>query len=282
MDKILQQQDYDFIRKLVHARAAISIDETKDYLIETRLQILKEKKKYQNVAEIIHKLKYERCELCIRDVINIMTTNETSFFRDKHPFEALKLSIIPQILATKQNKSLTIWSGACSTGQEPYSLAILLHEFFPQLIKDFSIKILATDICTEVLEQAKNGLFTQNEVNRGLPIQYLLKYFERQGQYWQMKEQLKHLIEFRHLSLNEEWSLIPRMDIIFLRNVMIYFAEPTRLKILLQVKQKIYPHGYLFLGAGESLPQQESELKREHIDGTYFYTLNKEMRHGNS
>lgn len=282
MNSILTEQDYDFIRKLVHAKTAILIDEQKNYLIDSRLMILKEKKQYKNVEEIIHKLKYEQCEKCIREVINIMTTNETSFFRDKHPFEALKLSIVPAILAKKQNKSLTIWSGACSTGQEPYSLAILLCEFFPKIVAEFSIKILATDISTDVLEHAKKGLFTQNEVNRGLPIQYLLKYFDRQGQSWQVKEPVRQMIEFRQLSLNNDWAFIPRMDIVFLRNVLIYFTEQTRFNILHQIKQRIYPQGYLFLGAGEMLPRNEVELQREQIDGTYFYTINKELNNGHS
>lgn len=276
MEKILNEQDYDFIRKLVYAKSAIAIDANKDYLIDTRLMILKERKQYQNIEEILHKLKYEQCEKCTREVINIMTTNETSFFRDQHPFDALKSAILPAVLAKKQTRSLTLWSGACSTGQEAYSMAMLLCEFFPQAVQDFSIKILATDISTDVLEQAKKGSFSQNEVNRGLPIQYLLKYFDRQGQSWQMKEQIRNMIEFRSFSLNDDWAFIPRMDIIFLRNVMIYFTEQTRIKILNQIKQKIYPHGYLFLGAGETLPQNECELRRGHTDGSYYYTLNKE------
>lgn len=282
MNKILTQQDYEFIRQLVHAKSAIAIDVNKDYLIDSRLMILKEKKRYQNVDEILHKLKVERCEQCIRDVINIMTTNETSFFRDKHPFEALKTAIIPRILERKQDKTFTIWSGACSTGQEAYSLAMLLCESFPQIIENYTIKILATDISTDVLEQARNGVFTQNEVNRGLPIQYLLKYFDHQGQSWQMKEHIRNMIEFRQISLDSEWAFIPRMDLIFLRNVLIYFTEQTRAKIFNQLKKKIYPHGYLFLGAGETLLPNEIELKRDQADGTYFFTLNKEASNGYS
>ena len=180
-----------------------------------------------------------------------MTTNETSFFRDRHPFETLRTGVLPEFLIKRQEqKKLEIWCAACSSGQEPYSLAMLILDKFPQ-IKDWNIKIIASDISEEMLEKSREGVYSQFEVARGLPGHYVPKFFQRFGSKWEVKQELKEMMEFKHINLTGSLTGVPPVDILFIRNVLIYFEENTKKAILKKIKGLLKPDGYLFLGSGE-------------------------------
>jgi chemotaxis protein methyltransferase CheR len=180
-----------------------------------------------------------------------MLNNETWFFRDSTPFAALAEHVIPHLLRTRgRHRPIHLWSAACSTGQEPYSIAMLLRQRYGSAASSFSI--LATDICEAALKRAEAGLYRQLEVNRGLPSAMLTRYFTRQGLYWRVKSEVSAMVSFRHVNLAAEWPKLPSVDVLFLRNVLIYFAAETRRQVLNQVRRVLRPDGYLFLGTAET------------------------------
>jgi chemotaxis protein methyltransferase CheR len=249
----LSKADFDYVAQLVRSEAAIVIEPGKEYLVVNRLSPLAEQEGYDSLADFIGKL---RSASAINGLhhksIDALTTNETSFFRDFHPFEALRKEILPKIIEQRAGlRQLTIWSAACSTGQEPYSLAMLLHEHFPQLA-GWRITILATDLSPTVLRTASEGRYSQFEVNRGLPASYLIKWFTQQGDRWLIKPELKQSIEFKAMNLVQPWPILPPFDLVFIRNVMIYFDVDTKKTILKRIRNCLLPHGYLFLGTAET------------------------------
>jgi chemotaxis protein methyltransferase CheR len=249
----LDLADFEYVSRLARSNAAIVIDAGKEYLVESRLDPVARAEGFKSVGELVQKLKVVVGAHPLKaKVIDALTTNETFFFRDFQPFEALRTSVLPKLIEQRGNvKRLSIWSGACSTGQEPYSLAMLIREHFPQL-RDWTIKILATDLSSTVLTHAREARYTQFEVNRGLPAPFLVKYFERRENYWCIKDQLKQMVEFKALNLAEPWPMLPPFDIVFLRNVMIYFDVDTKKSILRRMRTCTLPHSHLFLGAAET------------------------------
>jgi chemotaxis protein methyltransferase CheR len=245
--------DFEYVSRLVHSESALVLDFGKEYLVETRLGPLAQREGFSSLAEFIQRLRTEiKVNGLHHKAIDALTTNETLFFRDFHPFEALRRSILPEILEHRSAaRRLTIWSAACSTGQEPYSLAMLLLEHFPQLA-DWTISILATDLSPTVLKLAREGKYTQFEVNRGLPASYLIKYFSKQEEKWCIKDGVKKMIEFRPMNLIQPWPVMPPLDLVFIRNVMIYFDVETKKTILKKIRNCLLPHGYLFLGTAET------------------------------
>jgi chemotaxis protein methyltransferase CheR len=249
----ISKTDFDYVRGFAHAEAALVLESGKEYLVETRLTPLAQREGFATLAAFIQQLRNEsKINGLHHKAIDALTTNETLFFRDFHPFEALRRSILPPILELRAAaRRLTIWSAACSTGQEPYSLAMLLLESFPQLA-DWTVSILATDLSPTVLKLAQAGEYSQFEVNRGLPASYLVKYFTKKGDSWCIKENVKRLIEFRPMNLIQSWPVMPPLDLVFVRNVMIYFDVQTKKTILRKVRNCLLPHGYLFLGTAET------------------------------
>jgi chemotaxis protein methyltransferase CheR len=249
----ISKSDFDYVSRLAHSEAAILLEPGKEYLVETRLAPLAEKEGFTSLAGLIQQM---RCESKVNGLhykaIDALTTNETLFFRDYHPFEALRRSIVPAILEERAAaRCLTIWCAASSTGQEPYSVAMLLQEHFPQLA-DWKVSILATDLSPTVLKLAREACYSQFEVNRGLPAAYLVKYFTKEGDNWRLKEQIKKLVEFRPMNLIQTWPLMPPLDIVLIRNVMIYFDVATKKTILRRIRGCLRPQGYLFLGTAET------------------------------
>jgi chemotaxis protein methyltransferase CheR len=224
------------------------LDDGKEYLVEARLAPVAEREGVGSVAELIGRVRTGAPSLR-EDVVSAMTTNETSFFRDLHPFEALRTTILPQVLDANGGRSLAMWSAAASTGQEAYSLALLVAEHFPSVP---SVTILGTDLSRDVLERAAAGRFTQLEVNRGLPAALLVRHFERHGREWQVKPSIRRMVTFRQLNLTRSLPPLPPMDVVFLRNVLIYFDLPTRAQVLRAVAGVLRPEGYLFLGGAET------------------------------
>jgi chemotaxis protein methyltransferase CheR len=249
----LSPENFEFIRTLARDLAAISLDPGKEYLVETRLSPLAEQAGFPSLNAFIHQLRTDRANTLFHDqVIDAMTTNETSFFRDFHPFEALRLHILPRLIEQRGfTRRLVIWSAASSTGQEPYSLALLIKEHFPQLA-GWNVSILATDISATVLAQARQGIYSQLEVNRGLPAPLLIKYFTQAAAKWQLKDEVKKLVEFRHMNLSKPWPMMPAFDLVLIRNVMIYFDVEAKKTILKRIRSCLQPHGHLFLGTAET------------------------------
>jgi chemotaxis protein methyltransferase CheR len=265
--------DYTYIRDLVRERSAIVLEPSKAYLIESRLTPLARSEGVGTLQQLVTRLRRDRCGVLERKVVEAMTTNESSFFRDHHPFDALRHDILPELRDRRLGvRALNIWSAGCSTGQEPYSIAMVLREHFSDLALGWRVRILATDLARRVLDRARAGAFSQLEINRGLPAALGVKYFRREGLEWVAHDSLRQLIEFREMNLVEPWPALPAMDVIFLRNVLIYFDTETKKTILRQVRRVLRPDGYLFLGAAETTLNIDESFERvrlEKVGGCY-------------
>jgi chemotaxis protein methyltransferase CheR len=248
----ISADDFKIVREFLIENSGISLDAGKEYLVEARLATLASSEKVDGLNALIVELgKNPKGDLG-KKVVEAMTTNETSFFRDKHPFETLKTTIIPELFKNLQaDKQIQIWSAASSSGQEPYSLAMLLEDTF-SWAKDWQIKIVATDISEEMLEKCRSGLYSQFEISRGLPPHYLPRFFQRAESKWQIKPEVRERMDFRYLNLCEDWIGLPQMDIIFMRNVLIYFEDGVKKSIFEKILKVLRPGGYLFLGSGET------------------------------
>ncbi len=244
--------DYDFLRKLLKERSGLDLSADKQYLVESRLTPLARKAGLAGIPELVQKMRGGADPLTA-DVVEAMTTNETFFFRDKIPFDHLRDTIVPMLLASRAGrKSLRIWSAACSTGQEPYSIAMSLKEKGAALA-GWRIEIVGTDLSQEVLEKSKAGIYSQLEVQRGLPIQLLVKYFAQNGELWQISPELRGMVQHKQLNLLQDFSHLGKFDVIFCRNVLIYFDHPTKISIFDRMARLIEPDGMLMLGAAESV-----------------------------
>jgi chemotaxis protein methyltransferase CheR len=267
--------ELNYLRTLVRDRSAIVIEPNKDYLIESRLAPLAREAGFDSISGLIGGLRAPRTASTLtleKRVIEAMTTNETLFFRDVHPFNALQSFVIPQLKRQRPRRGLTIWSAACSTGQEPYSIAMLLDDRFPEL-DSWGVRIVATDLADGILDYARRGRYRQLEVNRGLPAPMLLKYFDREGGEFCIKERLRQRVSFQALNLIERWPALPSMDIVFMRNVLIYFDVDTKRAILNKVKQVMAPDGFLFLGTAETTLNIDESFERVQEERAVFYRL---------
>jgi chemotaxis protein methyltransferase CheR len=244
--------DYDFLRKLLKERSGLDLSTDKQYLVESRLVPLARKAGLSGIPDLVQKMK-GGAEAVIVDVVEAMTTNETFFFRDKIPFDHLRDTILPALMQSRAaRKTVRIWSAASSTGQEPYSIAMLLKEkaaAFP----GWRFEIIATDLSQEVLEKSRAGIYSQFEVQRGLPIQLLVKYFAQTGELWQLNADIRGMIQHKQLNLLQDFSHLGKFDVIFCRNVLIYFDQPTKTNIFERMSKIIEPDGMLMLGAAESV-----------------------------
>jgi chemotaxis protein methyltransferase CheR len=265
--------DFDYVRDFVCEQAAIVLEPGKEYLVESRLQSLARKENLGSLDELIGNLRSDPKNGLHRKVLDAMTTNETLFFRDVHPFEALRKSILPELMARRaQERQLRFWCGAASTGQEPYSVLMLIAEHFPELL-EWDFTFIATDLCIEVLARARSGRFNQLEVNRGLPAGLLVKYFARQGAEWEFCEDLRRRVEFRELNLVKDWPWLPPLDIVFLRNVLIYFDVRAKKDILANTRRLLRPGGYLLLGGAETTFNLDEAFERVTFDKTSCYRV---------
>jgi len=245
--------DYDYLRKCLKERSGLVLSADKQYLVESRLLPVARKAGLANLGELVIALKSEREPALMSTVVEAMTTNESFFFRDKVPFDHFRNTIMPALLATRKSaRTIRIWCAAASTGQEPYSLAMALKAIEPE-IAGWRIELLATDFSTEVLEKARTGLYTQFEVQRGLPIQLLVKHFTQIGELWQIAPDLRAMVRYRQLNLLADFSQLGMFDLIFCRNVLIYFDQDTKIDVLNRMARVIAADGYLVLGAAETV-----------------------------
>lgn len=267
----ISEADFALVAKFVREQAAIVLESGKAYLVETRLAPVARRIGLKSVGELVAKLRQGSDSALQAQVVDAMTTNETSFFRDVHPFDALRTTILPELLRRREvEKKLHVWCAAASGGQEPYSLAMLLREHFPQL-RDWSVVFIASDLSTDMLRKCQEGKYNQIEINRGLPAPMIVKWFQRAGADWQVKDELRRMIEFRQLNLAKPWPVMPSFDLIMVRNVMIYFDTPTKKDILARARKALRPDGWIFLGAAETTLNLDESLERVTMGKSWAY-----------
>lgn len=265
--------DLTFIRRLIRDRSAIVLDESKDYLLEARLGPIAEKEGLGSLRELIAELRKAPSSSLSKRVVDAMTTNETSFYRDIAPFDCLKQKVLPEVMAARaSSRKLDLWCGASSSGQEPYSILILLKDSFPEL-ETWNLRLLATDLSSNMVERTREGQYTQLEVNRGMPAKLMVKYFDRKGMKWQVKPDVRKLLEAREMNLIDRWPPMGKMDIVFLRNVLIYFDVPTKAAILGKIKNILAPDGFLFLGGAETTIGVDDSFERIEFPNASCYRL---------
>jgi chemotaxis protein methyltransferase CheR len=269
----MTDQDFQVIRKLLFEKSAVVLDAGKEYLVETRLAPIVRERSLHSIGELITQMRQEGGNGLVRQIVEAMVTTESSFFRDHHPFEDLRKVVLPTLIQRRSDqRRLTIWCAASSTGQEPYSLALLIREHFPELA-GWQISFLATDLSRQVLDRAREGRYRQIEVNRGLSAALLVKYFEQHGTEWQLKSAVRNMVEFQELNLAQAWPPLPRMDLVLIRNVMIYFDIDTKKSILDRVTRVLKPDGYLLLGGAETTLNLNDSYRRVEALKSGFYQL---------
>jgi chemotaxis protein methyltransferase CheR len=245
--------DYDFLRKALKQRSGLVLSADKQYLVESRLLPIARKAGFGNLGELVAALKRGDTDALMTTVVEAMTTNETFFFRDKTPFENFRSAVLPALLGSRRaSRTIRIWCAAASTGQEPYSLAMALKEVEGS-VAGWRIEIIATDLASGVLAKAQAGIYSQFEVQRGLPIQLLIKYFAKVGDMWQIAPEIRAMVKFKQLNLLADFSALGTFDLIFCRNVLIYFDQETKIGLLNRLGRITASDGYLVLGAAETV-----------------------------
>jgi chemotaxis protein methyltransferase CheR len=256
--------DYDFLQRLLKARSGLVLSAEKHYLLESRLLPIARKSGLFNLTGLVARLKGPDAEALTVEVVEAMTTNESFFFRDKLPFDHFRDTMMPALLeARTAQRRIRIWCAASSTGQEPYSLAMCLKEM-GGLVAGWRIEIIATDLSNEVLEKAKAGIYSQFEVQRGLPIQLLVKYFSQVGETWQIAPEIRAMVQYRPLNLLADFAHLGMFDVVFCRNVLIYFDQETKSGVLDRVARATDRDGYLVLGAAETVIGLTASFKPVH------------------
>lgn len=244
--------DFDYVSQVLRRRSGLVLTPEKAYLIQSRVGPLLRRHGIASLDALVLRMR-RGDEKLTRDVVEAMTTNESFFFRDKTPFDHFEKLILPRLLqARASERRLRIWCAAASTGQEPYSLAMILRER-AHLLKDWKVDIIGTDLSTDVLERAKAGLYSQFEVQRGLPVQLLVKYFTKEGDQYRIKDEIRGAVQYKVANLLDPFVGFGTFDVVFCRNVLIYFDEPTKRSVLDRIAQLMPDDGYLLLGAAESV-----------------------------
>jgi len=271
--------DFDYLRRLLKERSGLTLSAEKDYLLESRLTPVARRLGLAGLGEIVGQLRQPGSAALAIAVTEAMTTNETFFFRDRIPFDHLRDTIMPVLIAARaREKRIRIWCSAAAAGQEPYSIAMLLQAMAPQLA-GFRVDILATDLSSEVIERAKAGVYSQFEVQRGLPIQLLVKHFSKNGDGWEIAPELRAMVQFRTLNLLHDFSPLGQFDVVFCRNVLIYFDQPTKSAVLHRVARQMPDESYLILGAAETVVGLTDAFKPV-PDRRGLYAPNIAARHG--
>lgn len=272
----MEKRFFDYVASMLYEQSGLVLPENKAYLLESRLQPVARANGYETVEALLEHLHTTHDVGLPHQIVQLMTTNETMFFRDQKPFDRLRNIVLPALQQDyPERQHIRIWSAACSTGQEPYSLAITMQEMqtkFPGL----TFEIVATDLCETALDKARSGIYTQFEVQRGMPIQLLIKYFDQlDSNQWRVKEPLKRNITYKSHNLLHDCSQIGRFDIVFCRNVLIYFDQKTKTAVLDRIATTLQKPGYLIMGSAETvlgLTERFSMLEETH--GVYI--LNRE------
>lgn len=264
--------EFQYLQKLSRDRAAIVLDDGKAYLVEHRLEPVLKKHALNGIGDLVGRLRERADSELHQDVIEAFTTNETSFFRDDRVYNALKDTVLPHLVESRRSqRSLHIWSAACSTGQEPYSLAMLLLDRYPEL-DTWDVVIEATDINLEVLRRAETGLYSELEIKRGVNPA-MLRFFHKEDSGYRITEKARRMVNFNSLNLARPWNLNRRFDLVMLRNVLIYFDVATKRDILQRARQLMSPDGYLFLGAAETTVNVDDEFVSQRVGAAVTYRI---------
>ncbi|HXS05468.1 MAG TPA: protein-glutamate O-methyltransferase [Rhizomicrobium sp.] len=276
----MNSTDFAFIAAFLKERSGLIITPDKIYLLETRLGAILREHALGDLTALADALRLPGPSKLKDKVVDAMTTNETSFFRDSHPFDTLKKSLIPGLIERRAAaKTLRIWSAACSTGQEPYSIAMTLKDSFP-VLGAWKVEIIATDISPSVLDKAREGVYSTFEVQRGMPIQMLIRHFDQVEQNWRIKPELRQNIIFRSANLLDDFSLLGNFDIILCRNVLIYFDQPTKTRILNAMAKRMAPDGALLLGGAESVfGLCDAFQNLPGVKGVYGHATGQSLKH---
>jgi len=245
--------DFEFLASILKQRSGLVLAPEKAYLLESRLMPVARKFGFAGLPELIASVRQQRPEDMLRDITEAMTTNESLFFRDMKPFDQFRNLVIPKLVETRQaQKKIRIWSAAASSGQEPYSIAIILSEL-QSLLAGWDLEIVATDISVEMLNRARSGLYTQFEVQRGLPIATLVKYFKQVREKWRLDASVRSMVKFKEFNLLDDPASLGRFDIVFCRNVLIYFDQQTKSEVLTRIAGSMPKDGVLYLGGAETV-----------------------------
>lgn len=248
----ISDADLAFVAREVKARTGLVITPDKAYLLESRLSPIARKEGFADLRELISAARAGRDPRLIEAVADALNTNETFFFRDNAPFDILRESVLPELSRKRGGRPLRIWCAACSSGQEPFSVAMLLAELRAEG-RPVEAEIIATDVSARVLEKARAGLYSQFEVQRGLPIKLLIKYFERSGELWRLSDRIRSMVRFQTFNLLDPMTSLGRFDIVFCRNVLIYFDPDSRRRTLERIAANLAEDGALFLGGAETV-----------------------------
>ena len=270
------QLDFDYIRALVRRNSSIALDAGKAYLVISRLAPLARANGFESVGSLISQLQSSAEGELHKSVVEAIATTETSFFRDLHPFNALRDEILPDLIRRRQNstRTINIWSAACSSGQEPHSVAMLLKDRFTSL-SGWNLQLVASDISGQMVQRAKSGLYSQLEINRGLPAPYLVRFFDQKEDQWQLNREVRQMFRFFKQNLADEWTMLAPVDLLLLRNVLIYFDVQTRREMLRKVRKVLKPDGYLLLGSAETTLNLDDLFTRVRVGRTVFYQVAK-------
>jgi chemotaxis protein methyltransferase CheR len=249
----ISRREFDYVRRLVREQCGLALEPGKEYLVETRLHMLALRECETSIQDLLRRVRSDSSGCLQRKVSEAMLTAETTFFRDVRPFEILRKVVLPELLTRRaDSRSLNLWCAASSGGQEPYSVAMLLREFFP-VLAHWKVRFIASDFSRELLDRARDGIYSQLEVNRGLPAALLVKYFRKVAGGWQLSQDIRRMVEFQEINLAGPWPPLPPIDVVFMRNVLIYFGADTRKSILDRVRSLLEPDGYVFLGGSETM-----------------------------
>jgi len=265
--------DFEYLKTMLKEQSAIVLETGKEYLVESRLNPLAKSEGFVSLDALMAQMRAKPLGALHHKVVDAMTTNETFFFRDIHPFEVLKKNVLPELIQKRANeKTLNIWCAAASSGQEPYTIAMVIREYFPML-NSWNIRFLASDISDTMLQRCREGVYTQADVNRGLPAALLIKYFEKKEAHWKLKPEMIKMIEFKKINLMNPFPLMPPMDLVFMRNVLIYFDVETKKSILGRVRNILKKDGYFFLGGAETTLNLDENFERLAFDRASCYRL---------
>lgn len=269
----MEREIFNFFTTLVEKVSGISYQAGKEYLLENRLNELALSLGYKGIKDFYEAVRKNLTPRLLNQIIDTLTTNETYFFRDQHPFEALKKHIFPELFKKReQEKRIDIWSSACSTGQEPYSIAMLLKEYFSAYLTQYKVNIYATDISESAIKKAKEGIYNQIEVNRGLPITFLVKYFKQEGGNWRIDESIKAMVRFEIFNLLDVPKKIKdKFDLILCRYVLIYFNKEVKKNVFLALWNCLRSGGYLLLGATELPPITPPDMEKKILGNTTVF-----------
>jgi chemotaxis protein methyltransferase CheR len=276
----LSATSFDYVRSVLRERTGNVLADDKVYLVETRLFPVARQRGFATVEALVARLRATSSPELLQQVLDAMTINETSFFRDGRPFDDLREHVLPDLIRCRASeRRLHLWSSACATGQEPFSLVLLLRQHFPEL-EGWTIRVLASDLSPSVLSRARRGWYSALEVARGVPAEMLARFFHPAHDGWQVNDEVRRQIEFLNINLVERWPVLPLLDLVLMRNVLIYFDLSTRQQVLAQVRRVLRPDGYLLLGGAETTHNVDEEFEAMPAGATSVYRLRQPTGEG--